>query len=376
MRHTAVTAVLLLTVACTADRAQDWWATVDTLPSGVIHVVNSERGRWGLTPPWQLVEVAKIGTRFDSGPALFGYVADIGVDALGRIYVVDPMVQEILVFEPDGAYIRTIGRPGRGPGEFGGLTGIAFDPQGRLWALNQNNGRFSVFDTSGALLAEYPRRISGVAYARWENVFGEEGYLLEVMSYVTPTGLGGGLAKYDPVSMQYLDTLPTPRLPEDTPPLTGRRLLTEDGWWVGVQHKYRLWLLTHEGDTVRVIERLREAEALSRAERDSARRQEEQLRRRVVSGSLDMETETRPIFHSLAADEEGYLWVTLVSAPEEDRTRLDVFDREGVYLGQLTAPHRLDPLTNVVIKGGRLHYVTKDELDVPYVVAAEIRGRY
>lgn len=372
-----VMAILSLTsVGCAADGSEDWSVTVDTLSSGAVQVFNSGSGRWGSTPPWQLVESVKIGTRHGSGPELFGDIADIEVDVFGRIYALDRMAQEIRVFKPDGSHLRTIGRLGHGPGEFHGTTGIVFDHEGRLWALNQNNVRFSVFDSSGILFREYPWRFRGAASAQWESVFSPEGQLLHVTYFQTPTGTGTGLVQYDPAAQEGVDTFPTPSLPEGTKPLTGRRRLMANGWWVGRQYEYRLVNLTHEGDTLKVIERAREAENLAPAERDSMRRQEEALQRRLVSGSLDMETERRPLFDAFAADEEGFLWVFLVPAPEESRTRIDVFDSDGVYLGELTAPHLVDRRTQVVFNGDRLYYVTRDEMDVPYVVGAQITGRY
>jgi hypothetical protein len=51
-------------------------------------------------------------------------VAGLTVDPLGRIYVLEQRPPEVRVYEPGGAFVRTLGRRGEGPGEFlmtGGL---------------------------------------------------------------------------------------------------------------------------------------------------------------------------------------------------------------------------------------------------------------
>ena len=126
---------------------------------------------------------------------------------------------------------------------------------------------------------------------------------------------------------------------------------------------------------MRIVQRFREADRLSIAERDSAKRHEKQMQRRVTQGEYDVETTLRPIFQKLVLDDLDHLWVMLSSEPEDEHTRFDIFDPSGKYLGQLMAPHLVDRLVLPMIRGGRIYYVTKDELDVPYVAVADIRGR-
>jgi hypothetical protein len=95
---------LLLLTACASDAPAEWGGSIDTLPTGIIHVSNPEQGLWGDEPPWQVVELTKIGTQLGSGPGVFGYVSDVDVDRLGRIYVLDSQAQEVRVF---GITVRT-----------------------------------------------------------------------------------------------------------------------------------------------------------------------------------------------------------------------------------------------------------------------------
>ena len=75
-----------LLVGCSSpDGGARWSGRVDTLPSGTILVTNPATGIWDSASAWQVVEELRIGTAEGSGPDLFGQVAGLEVDALGRI---------------------------------------------------------------------------------------------------------------------------------------------------------------------------------------------------------------------------------------------------------------------------------------------------
>jgi hypothetical protein len=363
--------------ACVGDAPQEWLGTIDTLPSGAIHVFNPERGIWGGEPRWRLVEAARIGARDGSGPEVFGNVWDIDVDRLGRVYVLDWQAYDVRLFEHDGSYVRTIGRFGGGPGEFRVANGIAVDSANRLWVSDPGNMRYSVFDTSGSLVTVLRKEGTGVLWAEWMSVFSADGRLIEHGGYQTTEGAYFGLREYDVATERLVDVnvaLERPALP-GARPFSTTFILTPEGWWIGDSYEYRLVHTEFQGDTVRIIERNRDPGRLSGAERDSAKQQERDLNRRSVQGDIDVETEVRLIFERLALDDVGYLWVMLSREPDDTITRFDLFDPVGRYLGELAAPHLVEPRPLPVFRNARIYYVTKDELDVQYVVVADIQGR-
>lgn len=71
------------------------------------------------TPEWSLSAEPTLSIGSDSIPEeVFGQVgAALGLED-GRVAVLDSRAVEIRIFEPDGRYLRTLGRRGRGPGEF------------------------------------------------------------------------------------------------------------------------------------------------------------------------------------------------------------------------------------------------------------------
>ena len=84
---------------------------------------------------------------------------------------------------------------------------------------------------------------------------------------------------------------------------------------------------------------------------------------------------------SLFLDDEGNIWVERFVASEEDEGRLfDLFDPEGRFLGTLRLPfslHRVGQRSRPapLVRNGVLHAVTKDELDVSFVVRARIEKK-
>lgn len=89
------------------------------------------------------------GGEYDSfyGTVLFD------VDPDGNVYVLDGGNSRILVFDDDGAFVRTFGRQGQGPGEFANPMGFA-RAGGRLLLEDMSLGRLSAFDLLGEVVQE------------------------------------------------------------------------------------------------------------------------------------------------------------------------------------------------------------------------------
>ena len=330
---------------------------------------------WHEGSEWTLTDAVTIGSRDDSGDAVFGRVSDLALDQRGRVYVLALSPPEIKVFASDGSYIRTMGRGGHGPGEFALATGMRFDPRDRLWVLNQGNQRYSVFDTSGALLREFPRRMAS-AVLRWrDRAFGPTGDLFDMVMYGTSSGFQHRYARYDTLTAQFVDTVPLPVLPQGTPFGWGVITPTPLGWWAGVATDYRLWELTRAGDTVRVVEREYEPAGLPKAQRDSIRDAMRLLRERS-RGAVNLPVpEHERIFDAFFVDNRGYVWVQLSRTPDERVTSFDVFNPEGRYLGAVKASSVVEWNPTPVVRDDRMAYATTNEAGAQFVVTVRIRGR-
>jgi hypothetical protein len=79
---------------------------------------------------------------------------------------------------------------------------------------------------------------------------------------------------------------------------------------------------------------------------------------------------TAPAFTSLTADAEGNRWVRLDG--DSARTRYDVFDSAGVYLGPVTVPAPLSPWGAVAWGKGTMHAAVQSEEGMPAIIRFRI----
>ena len=94
---------------------------------------------------------------------LFG-PRDIAVDSSGNLWVTDTGHGRIVIYTPQGEYLREIGAPynaetlGRGGGsaEFSEPVGIDIAPNGEIVVADMWNARVQILDPSGAYLREFP----------------------------------------------------------------------------------------------------------------------------------------------------------------------------------------------------------------------------
>jgi hypothetical protein len=117
---------------------------------GVRVVHNEKGGVWGKIPKVSLELVRKIGDVDTEDEHLaFNYPSDVAVDKDGNIYVLDSANARVQKFGPDGKYLATIGRKGQGPGEFVMPDAIGFDKDGNLVVADSVQNRVHVIVGGG-----------------------------------------------------------------------------------------------------------------------------------------------------------------------------------------------------------------------------------
>ncbi|MGD2153916.1 MAG: 6-bladed beta-propeller [Gemmatimonadales bacterium] len=82
---------------------------------------------------------------------VFGEISDLAVGHDGTIFVLDGMSQQVRAFSREGAFLTSIGRPGKGPGEFTGARAMALDGEGALYVLDERLARISVLSPDRTL---------------------------------------------------------------------------------------------------------------------------------------------------------------------------------------------------------------------------------
>lgn len=81
-----------------------------------------------------------------------------------RLYVADIEQHCIVAFDLTGGLLFTFGREGTDRGEFRLPRGMAFDPEGRLFVADSGNARIQVFDPNGRYLEQFGLRGNTVHY--------------------------------------------------------------------------------------------------------------------------------------------------------------------------------------------------------------------
>lgn len=383
---TAAALTVLAAPACDApDRpAGEWGGSVDTLPGGTVLVSNPAQGLWGEGEAWRLAEDLRIGSLEGDGDDVFGQIRDLEVDAEGRIHVLEGQSDEIRIFAPDGEHLRTVAGTGGGPEELDGPLGLAWHPhENTLWVVDAGNGRFSVFSAEGDFLESHRRDAAGISLP-WRGRFQEDGRLVD---QVFIPGAGGGLARLDR-DLEWADTVRVSDFTDFEPefwsnaegtvragiPFQPSMVSSIDPrgslWW-GLNDEFRFVHGTFQGDTLRVIEKAWEPRPVPDEAREEAlegfdwfTQQGGELRARDIPSRM-------PAYSWLRPADDGTLWVARYEWGAGLRDRFHVFDPDGRYLGEAASDAGVasNPL---VFRDGYLYGVTRDELDVQYVVRLRI----
>ncbi|HEX5829740.1 MAG TPA: 6-bladed beta-propeller [Gemmatimonadaceae bacterium] len=365
-----------------------WRGTVDTLPGGAVLVRNPAQGVWDSASAWRIVEELRIGSEDAEGPEMFGSIADLDVDTLGRVYVLEGQTQELRVFDSTGAHVRTIGRKGAGPGEFRNATAVRLRGDGTFWVVDPGNARFSLFDTSGTYLRA-ARRESGFYMIPWGGFVDSIGDIAEqTRAYPREGESRSVMVRYDSLGVAR-DTIELPEHEGQYFTITnekGLRIVTTDipfspvgilhldrrGYvWFGVSDRYRIVQRDLAGDTVRIIEREATPRGVSASEIDDEVKRLEWFTRQ--GGTLDRGRipSVHPLFGQVFVDDDGHLWVRPDAPRAEQGFSFDVYDPEGRYLGRATSAVQIG-WRKPVVRGNRLYAVLADSLGVESVVRCRV----
>ena len=349
----------------------------------------SDSGTTNLT----VTEVVRIGSAEGGGPKTFGAVWDVTLDGANRIYALDNQAREIRVFDTAGAHIRTIGRSGPGPGEFGNPIALVWHPNGQLWVVDVGNQRYSVFDTAGTYVRSYTRKLAGYGLP-WSGGFDRAGNLYEA-AFVQRAGAEKServllrFAVGNEMEAQDTFTVPQREEPYFTVKRPGSEMFMsipfmpslqwifdgENGLFAGGSEQYRI---VHQsltgGDTIGVIERSWTPLAVTDADIERALEgRTDDFDAATASRFRARIPETKPAFELFVLDDMKRLWVMRTATAEETAARrqtFDVFDENGKYVSTTQLDVGWFPPPRVL--RGHLVGVTRDDLDVPYVVLYRI----
>ena len=83
--------------------------------------------------------------------AFFGGSEPIGFDGAGNLYVLNTQASQVVIVDPQGGLVRTMGRKGEGPGEFNLVAQFWVWRDGRYVVQDMGHGAYQVFGPTGEL---------------------------------------------------------------------------------------------------------------------------------------------------------------------------------------------------------------------------------
>lgn len=300
---------------------------------------------------WTLTEAFRLGGAAD-GPGSFSsaYPGTVGTDRAGRIYVLDGQAFRVEVFDRDGKHLRFLGRQGGGPGELDHPGFLVVTDDDVVNVLDYAKMAMVRWNSAGDVLpivrpdAPFmagPPTIWGdtLIHVRWQYGTDTRAANLRIVAAGDTVDLPGienptaGMVMFSCVGL-------------NLPPLFSREVAygARDGR-IAVTHQVPYQVDVYEG--FRLVRRIRRGlpTAVPTAAHVDRLYPEgmkvgfggggsctvpavELFEKQGVAPQL-------PLIKSVAVGPRGLVWVERYTFPREP-ARLDLFGREGRYLGTLT----------------------------------------
>lgn len=375
---------------------------------------------------WSLTEMLRIGGI--DGDAALSHVNDLAIGPDGRIYVAQPMVPEVWIFDAEGTFLRTLGRAGVGPGEFRlGLTAIGwswdslwvadverihfFDPDGRF--VRSIGFRAIVSEEGSILVPGVPLASGSFLGTRLINNHPQYAAGNDRMSVWTASPSGEDIRAIG--SQNWTDVyvgfdLGSGRTGHEAHPLSfrqlgstasARRAVTADGsavWLVeqpwpsgAAEGRFGLTKISAAGDTLLAHSIAYRARSLSSSDRAELVTEFgafiagdyfadappvpaglRERRRRNAVNALRLPQFYPPV-RDLVVGDDGRLWILRESRPA-DVDRWEVYSESGSLEGSVTfqdgrsGPYPWDPRVRLIrATSEEVWGVTLDQFDVPVI---------
>lgn len=325
----------------------------------------------------------------------FEHLAHVGFDGDDNLFVLDRGAGKVFVYDPNGRFVREIGRPGRGPGELTFPVRLAVTPEGTVVVSDMRRGAFVLFDREGRHLGNLPFPFRGAVGGVEIRPHPGGGFASENQALPGPRGDAGEIRV-----TWHLPPSPAPRLlasvPADPDRLAsvavGPRetaflprfywgVLPSGGTVVAHTEEYRLDVFTPAGKLGRSIERPIKPHFVTARDREDER--QKRLGELTENGTnippeirgaalreLDKLSFARvmPVIEDLTVDPSGRIWVRRGTLPRGGTGRIDLIDGEGTYLGTL----RGSRLPVAFSRGGLAAYIQEDSLGVQKVSVSRL----
>lgn len=329
-------------------------------------------GIWGRA---SLVEEIRIGVEVGAEEYMLGSVEDVAVSSDGTIYVSDSSPRTVRVFDPQGDFLRHIGREGQGPDEYRYAPRLDMLSDDTLVVWAYGNQQVSLFSDQGEYVGGFSTS------TRSPHVFVDtlDNICVRTTAELFRSGGDEWLVKYS----RRGESLGRVDLPPEDINISGTFLLSAEGMIssfpiatrtafspfgyivTGRNDRYDIELRDPEG--TRHIGREVDPAVVQPEEWDeweAFRQALVQQRARVPDRAYEVDPipETKPYFREIHAGQDGRIWVFRYVAAQKrddveplpdrpDRPLLtwrepwtyDVFEPDGTFLGSVVIPETFRP---------------------------------
>ena len=295
----------------------------------------------------------------------------VAVDAGGNVYIGDDTDMAIKVFDPQGKYLRAIGRKGEGPGEFTYIGDIIPLPDGRLMVTDFQARRTSFFGPDGQFLVSYPwkKNFLRVHWATNSSCTLEEGVYSEASRerwVKTVDFAGEELLTFGKFTFPEFKMI---RIGEGamstSVPWSPASVLAGDGSRQWLYHcpgdKYLIEVYNQQGKLFRKIDRPYGPVPVTDEDINEIKSRVAQ-RPDSPAAKLYQQMEfpkVKPITNRMIVDSDGNLWVRTSEVKKEggkEITGYDIFIPDGFYDARVW----LDVIPSVFV-GGKMYLTDEDE---------------
>jgi hypothetical protein len=315
-----------------------------------------------------------IGIKEGDENYMFGQRVYFNTDDEGNFYVTDWDRKRIQKYDPQGRYIRTIGRSGQGPGEFQNVWRPEFDADGHLYLLDIAAHRISFFDKeSGQFLRQikipsdfHPTLINKRGYFIGDKTIIEEGP--RGTKFTTVYGLFDDQPK---ITREFLKTIWEPKegsgsgeaalvssLANNLSDQAFRpnplyHLARNDDIWIGYPETYEVSVYDPGGKPKMLIRKDCDPRPVTAKDKEKfLEEQESEFFRFLPAPAQALKNKiiatirfpkNKPAYDSFALMENGWLAVVVDSA-QKGVSQFDIFDEKGRYIAEFEAGIAVDGL--------------------------------
>lgn len=347
---TLIFLILILFNAC-GEQKSKWQGTAEEV-DGVMIVTNPIEPFYGeLT--FELEEDLRIGNEEDD-KYLFYRARSIALDSDENIYVVDSGNYRIQKFDRQGKYLYTVGRKGEGPGEFSQPYGLYIDSQSFLYVREYR--RLQVFNESGEFLKVIPLNVNLVDFAvdTEGNLFGNadlqprDNAVRAIIKLNSQGEIVREVVKYFDLGIKIIVTANRTFTLSPNHTYTPRLCFTQiegDIFIFGYSSEYILNLFDKNGKIFLKIIKDELLQPISQKEKEiiigkalkSLARGNIKIPRKKVEEAIHFR-KYRSCFEKIITDDSQRIYVQKVKSvfAEDDDYTFDVFNRDGLFLYQLS----------------------------------------